>query len=88
MEATSSVKEFGSANIPVDRATVRRLRQNAGLTQKDLAARAGITENHVWQIEAGRRPVLRPPTVHRLAGALGVEIDDLRLAAPTDGVAA
>jgi transcriptional regulator with XRE-family HTH domain len=50
---------------------LKQLRQDAGLTQKELAERAGLTLEGVAQLERGRR---KPSweTVLALAKALGV----------------
>lgn len=51
-------------------------RRYRGLTQRELAAAAGIGTSHVSQIEAG----IKTGSVHclrRLADALNVDIDDL-----------
>jgi transcriptional regulator with XRE-family HTH domain len=52
---------------------VRDLRKGAGLTQVDLAARLGISQTTVSQIEAGRgRWTLTAPLVERLVEILGL----------------
>lgn len=53
---------------------LRRLRKEQGLTQEQLAERAGVTYRHYQQIEAEDRPGLQVATVERLARALHVEI--------------
>ncbi|MFI1030776.1 helix-turn-helix domain-containing protein [Streptomyces sp. NPDC020951] len=56
--------------------TVRRKRIEAGLNQKDLAHRAGISKPHMSSIEHGRvNP--SPPVLQRLAAALGCAVHDL-----------
>ncbi|MEU0521101.1 helix-turn-helix transcriptional regulator [Streptosporangium sp. NPDC006007] len=51
---------------------LRRLRKDAGLTGKELALRAGVTQPTISQIETGQLlPV--PDTVDRLAEALGLD---------------
>ncbi|MFM9645675.1 helix-turn-helix domain-containing protein [Streptomyces galilaeus] len=56
--------------------TIRRKRIEAGLNQKDLAARADISCPHMSSIEHGRvNP--SPPVLGRIATALGCEIPDL-----------
>ena len=51
---------------------VRALRRAHGLTQRQLAERAGLSLEGVWTIEnARKRP--RRSTLELLAGALGVE---------------
>ena len=51
---------------------LRDLRQNAGLTQEELAARAGLSPNAVGALERGQRRRPYPHTVRALAGALGL----------------
>ncbi|MFM8978929.1 MAG: helix-turn-helix domain-containing protein, partial [Planctomycetia bacterium] len=46
-------------------------RAAAGLSQADLARRAGLTPAYVSLLESGRRRPPRPPVVERLARALG-----------------
>jgi transcriptional regulator with XRE-family HTH domain len=54
---------------------LRRLRKDAGLTGKELAQRAGVTQSTVSQIETGKLlPV--PETVDRLVDALGLDATD------------
>ena len=57
--------------------TIRKLRERAGLTQDELATKAGISQPYLSQLEAGsvKRPAVQ--VVHRLAKALGVTIEDL-----------
>lgn len=49
---------------------LRRHRAAAGLTQEDLAERAGLSVRGVSDLERGLRPHPRPDTVRRLADAL------------------
>jgi predicted ATPase/DNA-binding XRE family transcriptional regulator len=51
-------------------ARVRRLREAAGLTQEELAGRAGLTRNAVSLLERGERRRPYPHTVRALADAL------------------
>jgi len=57
-------------------ANVRRLREQAGLNQGELAFRADIHRTQISLIEGGRR-VGRLDTVIKLAGALGVGVEEL-----------
>ena len=50
-------------------ALLQRLRQAAGLSQRALAKRCGLTPAYLSLLEAGRRTPERP-TVERVAGAL------------------
>lgn len=56
--------------------TVRRLRQEAGLSQEALADAAGLDRAYISGLERGRRnPTLASLT--RIATALGVPLHDL-----------
>ena len=55
---------------------IREARSRAGLTQKDLGAKAGHTQSYIYEVETGRTNVtLR--TLANLADALGMEVRDL-----------
>jgi len=59
-----------------------RVRRRAGLSQEQLAFRAGVTRNYVGGLERGEKsPTLR--TLDKLADALGVSPLDL-LRAPDE----
>jgi DNA-binding XRE family transcriptional regulator len=51
---------------------LRRLREAAGLTQEELAFRAGLTPNAVSDLERGKARRPYPHTVKSLAAALGL----------------
>lgn len=55
--------------------TLRELRRRKGLSQKDLAKKAGIGQDSISGIESGRHEA-RPSTLRKLAGALDVEVTD------------
>jgi transcriptional regulator with XRE-family HTH domain len=61
---------------------LRIYRKAVGLTQQQLADRAGCDRNTVSRVEIGK---LKPSDdlAGRLAGVLGVEVDALRIARPT-----
>jgi transcriptional regulator with XRE-family HTH domain len=55
---------------------LRRVRHQAGLSQEELAFRAGVTRNYVGGLERGEKsPTLR--TLDKLAEALGTSPLDL-----------
>lgn len=58
---------------------LRTLREKAGLTQDELAERAGLTGQAVSALERGHRRRPYPNTIRALAAALGVD-DSARLA--------
>jgi predicted ATPase/DNA-binding XRE family transcriptional regulator len=55
---------------------LRRLREAAGLTQEELAARAGLSANAVSVLERGERRRPYPHTVRSLADTLGLSEDE------------
>lgn len=55
---------------------VRRLRQDLGLSQEELAARSGHTRFTIGTIEAGR--AARASTLRHIAKALGTDLATLR----------
>jgi predicted ATPase/transcriptional regulator with XRE-family HTH domain len=58
-------------------AQLRQLRERSGLTQEELAERAGLTPHAVSALERGARTRPYPHTVRSLADALGLD-DDTR----------
>lgn len=58
---------------------IRSIRLAQGLTQEELATRAGLTPGQLSRLETGRRATMLMTTARRIAGALGVRIDDLDL---------
>lgn len=66
-------------------ATLRQLRQQQSLTQKQLATAADVSPSTVYHIEGGRvHP--RPSILRRLARALGVDLTDLTVEGPQRSV--
>jgi len=68
-----------SGRRPPDPAFGARLgagRRQAGLTQRELAERAGVTLNSIWRYETGRRPE-DYDVLARLGEAVGVSVDFL-----------
>jgi len=55
---------------------LKRLREAAGLTQEELAERAGLSRNAVSSLERGERRRPYPHTVRALADALGLSADE------------
>ena len=54
---------------------LKELRINAGLSQRELALRAGLTAGAVWQVE--HRGSGSPATLKKIADVLGVRPVDL-----------
>jgi len=56
---------------------VKRLREAKGLTQRDLAGKAGVTQGLIHQLETGAIQDVRSQVVVKLAKALGVAVERL-----------
>jgi transcriptional regulator with XRE-family HTH domain len=57
-------------------AQLRKLREAAGLTQEELASRAGLSPTAVSALERGQRKRPYPHTVRALADALDLSDDE------------
>lgn len=55
---------------------LRRFRERSGLTQEELAERAGLSAQGISALERGLRRHPHPPTVRALAAALGLADDE------------
>ncbi|MFL5807379.1 MAG: helix-turn-helix domain-containing protein, partial [Roseiflexaceae bacterium] len=58
-------------------AQLRRYREVAGLTQEQLAERAGLTVNAISLLERGLRRLPYPQTIRKLAAALGLSTAEI-----------
>ncbi len=56
---------------------LRRERRKAGLTQEELAKKAGVSLPTIARIEAGYIDAPRVSTLRKLAAGLGLEVRDL-----------
>jgi predicted ATPase/transcriptional regulator with XRE-family HTH domain/Tfp pilus assembly protein PilF len=80
-------KAAQTSSIPFG-ALLRRYRERAGLSQEELAERAGVTSQAIGALERGVRRHPYPTTVRRLAEALGLteeERTELLAAVPPRG---
>ena len=59
----------------MDKKKLVNLMADRGLTQADLAEKAGISRTAVYGVMKGRRPTL--PTLGKIARALGVKPSEL-----------
>src|SRR3954454_13403863 len=63
---------------------LRTLRKRAGMTQEELAERAGLSRDAISALERGRRNRPHPPTMAAIIDALGLsEADQKALRAAT-----
>jgi predicted ATPase/transcriptional regulator with XRE-family HTH domain len=69
MATTGRDESFGSR--------LRRLREAAGLTQEELAERAGLSPMAIGMLERGQRRRPYPHTVQALGAALGISEEEL-----------
>lgn len=60
---------------------IRAIREQAGLSQKELAAAVGIDQSYLSMIESGKRPNPGTRILARLAQALQVSMDELAASA-------
>ena len=58
-------------------ATLKKLRKEHGLTQKDLAMKSGVGLNFVRQLEQGK-PTLRMDKVNQVLAMFGYELAPVR----------
>jgi transcriptional regulator with XRE-family HTH domain len=56
---------------------LKTLREAKGLTQDQLAKKAGVTEAYVSMLESGKRKAPSLPALQRLAKALGAPVAEL-----------
>ncbi|MGH3481496.1 MAG: helix-turn-helix domain-containing protein [Nocardioidaceae bacterium] len=56
---------------------IRRLRNEALMTQDDLAAAAGVSTDLIRKLEQGRRHTASIGSLHRIAAALDVDLGEL-----------
>lgn len=56
---------------------IARLRRIAGLSQEQVADRAGVSVDVIRKLEQGRKKSARLPTLHAIANGLGVELTAL-----------
>ncbi len=72
-QMSNQASESGAASFG---SRLRSLREAAGLTQEELAFRAGLSPNAVGSLERGARRRPQPHTVRSLAEALGLSEDE------------
>lgn len=68
-----------AASAPLDRKRLIRERAKAGLLQREVAERSGISKAHVSRLERGACGA-SATTLHRLARAIGCRVEDLMTA--------
>ena len=54
---------------------IRDLRRKEGLSQEELAAKAGLHRAYMWEVEKGRNISVK--TAYKIARALGIGLRDL-----------
>jgi len=56
---------------------LKKLRNAQGLTQEQVAEKAGVSKNYITMLETGTRKSPSLPVLKRLAKALGVSLTEL-----------
>ena len=56
---------------------IRKHREAKGMTQKQVAKKAGVTKQYVTMLEAGKRRSPSLSVLQRLAKALGVPVTEI-----------
>lgn len=72
--------------MEIDGEKLRRAREQAAYSLRELADASGVSAGTIWQLETGRRPA-RPSSIRKLALALGMAPTELS-AEPETGKAA
>ena len=57
--------------------TIKKLRESQGLSREKLARMADVSNNTIFNIEAGTQDNPTIDTLRKIATALGVGVDDL-----------
>lgn len=76
MNYTNIQKKFRDETILAIQYNLVRFRFYAGLTQKDLGKKSGVTQGRISALEQGR-DLASPPLLKLLATALDCEIKDI-----------
>jgi transcriptional regulator with XRE-family HTH domain len=63
---------------------LQQLREEMGLSQRELARLAGLTQQTVWRFENGFENA-HPQTIRKIAGVLGVEAKELVMKGDQNG---
>ncbi len=77
MGAPGSEQEVAMERMEHVGETIRHHRQRVGITQEELARRAGIAPTSVVRLEGGEVRAPRLSTLHKLAGALQIPVAEL-----------
>ena len=65
------------ADVKIDGEKLQKLRLERFWSRDELAEKSGIHRDHIGRLERGEGGSSRPPTVRRLAEALGVDPHEL-----------
>jgi transcriptional regulator with XRE-family HTH domain len=75
---TDTAPLTSSADVAIDGAKLREMRQEQGYTQRVLAEAADMHQSYLSQLENGRRLHVSPPLFVRLCDALKIPADERR----------
>ena len=71
----------------INAAALREIRELVGIDQRELAARCGISQGAISNIECGKHGV-SPEVMRKFATALGVSLDAITIPLPRPEAAA
>ena len=58
---------------------IKEIRESLGMTQTELAEKAGVTRTTIWKLETNAEEITTSRTLLGIAKALGVGVGDLFL---------
>jgi DNA-binding Xre family transcriptional regulator len=73
--ACGRIFAYNPLTMEIDVDKLVKLRIDEGLSQRQLAAKAGVTNTSVWKLEHGGN--VRPATLKKIADVFGVKPTDL-----------
>lgn len=59
---------------------IKEIRESKGMTQTELAEKAGVARATIWKLETDDAAVTMTSTLQKIAAALGVTLEDIFLA--------
>lgn len=59
---------------------IKQIRESKGMTQTELAEKAGVARATIWKLETDEAAVTMTSTLQKIASALDVTLEDIFLA--------
>lgn len=77
ISAYTHLQEQPETRIPVNGGALNQLRNDRGWSQLALATRAGLAQSMICRLEHEETRTVTPDVLARLAGVLGVSVEEL-----------